>query len=112
MCLAILPSGASSKSERDVSPETGESMKITSVDVTPVLLPQNDPYWLGDVRAVVARVNTDNGLQGVGYTMLSRLSGALFFKTLTTAVEELAGLVIGENPHEPERIHSKMIYPG
>jgi L-alanine-DL-glutamate epimerase-like enolase superfamily enzyme len=51
-------------------------------------------------------VRTDDGLEGVGHTMTLRPA---WFKTLATAVEELAELVVGEDPTQPEKIHHKML---
>lgn len=83
-------------------------MKITSVEVVPVVVPDAVPGWLDEAYAVIALVRTDDGLEGVGLAGTSR---PLFFKTLVAGVCELADLVLGAPVHEPERLHSLIVPP-
>lgn len=83
-------------------------MKITNVSVIPVVVPRADPSssGLGSVFVVVARLRTDDGLEGLGHIMTSR---AKLFRTLSVAVEDLGELLVGEDPRQPERLYRKMI---
>jgi L-talarate/galactarate dehydratase len=57
------------------------------------------------VYVAIARLRTDVGAEGVGQAMALNL---LHFRSLTTAIEELSDLLIGEDPREPERIYRKL----
>jgi L-talarate/galactarate dehydratase len=81
-------------------------MKITSVEVLPVEVPIDFPYGgVQSVSAAVARLGTDDGLEGIGHAM--PLYGRNF-RSLVTAVEELGQLLLGEDPRQPERNHQKI----
>ncbi|MFI5267031.1 MAG: mandelate racemase/muconate lactonizing enzyme family protein [Chloroflexota bacterium] len=81
-------------------------MKVTTVEVLPVDVPVDFPYGQArSVPAAVARVRTDDGLEGFGHAM--PLYGKNF-RSLVVAVEELAELVVGEDPRQPERINHKI----
>lgn len=82
-------------------------MKITAVDVMPVEVPIDHPY--GQVQAVnaaVARLHTDEGLTGLGHAMPLYSRGN--FRSLVAAVEDLAELLIGEDPRQPEQLHARI----
>jgi len=91
-------------------------LKITSVEVSTVMLPRELPAsfrsQLGntswDLPVVVARLRTDNGLEGLGYTLTLNPE---FTRSLTVMVEELGVLLVGQDPHRPEDILRRMIYP-
>jgi hypothetical protein len=45
-------------------------LKITSVEIIPVLVPMEFPYGeLQSVSAVVARARTDQGVEGLGHAI-------------------------------------------
>ena len=89
------------------------SMKITEIEVTTVFLPREVPKnfpipnW-DTLPAVVVRVRTDTGIDGIGYTV--SLATA-HIRSLATMVDELGRLLIGDDPRNPERLASKMLYP-
>jgi L-alanine-DL-glutamate epimerase-like enolase superfamily enzyme len=81
-------------------------MKISSVEVLPVDVPIDFPY--GEVRSVavaVARLRTDDGLEGIGHAM--PLYGRNF-RSMVAAIQELGQLLIGEDACQPERTHKKI----
>jgi L-alanine-DL-glutamate epimerase-like enolase superfamily enzyme len=87
-------------------------MKIESVEVISVLMPREAPKnyhiqsW--DLPLVLVRVRTDTGIEGIGHTMtlMPEFSGSL-----ATMTAELGGLLVGEDPRNPERLAAKMLYP-
>ena len=90
-------------------------MKIVRVDVTPVsvprelplsLRPASSPTW--DLPVVVAELHTADGLSGIGHTLTLNPE---FTGSLTSMVCELAGLLIGEEVHQPEALLRKLLYP-
>lgn len=87
-------------------------MKITGVEVTPVLLPREIPkdYPVADwtLPAVVVRLRTDAGIDGIGHAVTLMPEYA---RSLATMVEELGGLLVGEDPRQPERLSGRMLYP-
>jgi L-alanine-DL-glutamate epimerase-like enolase superfamily enzyme len=81
-------------------------MKVTAVEVLPVDVPIDFHY--GQVQSLstaVVRVRTDEGLEGLGHAM--PLYGRNF-RSLVVTIEELAELLVGEDPRQPERIHHKV----
>src|SRR5437773_1909860 len=85
-------------------------MKITAVETIPVRVPMDFTY--GEIQAipgVVVRVSTDEGLEGIGHalTLAPRQKSSL-----AAAVDELAGLLIGEDPRRPERVQRKILADG
>jgi len=88
-------------------------MKITEIEVTTVLLPREVPKtfpipnW-DRLPAVVVRVRTDAGIDGIGYTVSLATT---HIGSLATMVDELGRLLIGDDPRNPERLASKMLYP-
>ncbi len=82
-------------------------MRITSVEVLRVGIPID---WRRDpVVAVVARLSTDEGLEGLGHAI--PFSG-LHFRSLVVAIEELGELLVGEDPQRPEQVHRKLMPSG
>jgi L-alanine-DL-glutamate epimerase-like enolase superfamily enzyme len=85
-------------------------MKITSVEIIPVLVPMDTPYGeLQSVPAVVVRAQTDQGVEGIGHAITL---GARHFRSIAVAAEEMAELLVGEDPRRPERIHRKLLPDG
>ena len=81
-------------------------MKVSAVEVLPVDVPVDFPYGQArSVPAAVARVRTDDGLEGLGHAM--PLYGKNF-RGLVVTVEELGEMILGEDPRQPERIHHKI----
>jgi L-alanine-DL-glutamate epimerase-like enolase superfamily enzyme len=80
-------------------------MKITAVEILMVNVPVDHPYGLvKSVPAAVARVRTDQGLEGLGHAMPLYGRG---FKSLVAAMEDQAELLVGEDPRQPEALHAK-----
>ena len=89
-------------------------MKINKVSVETVILPRAVPenFPIPDwdtLPAVVVRVSTDKGIDGIGYTI--SLAHA-HVRSLHATAEELGAILIGEDPRQPERLAAKMMYPG
>ena len=85
-------------------------MKITSAEIIPVLVPMEFSYGeLEAVPAVVARLQTDQGLEGIGHVITLAPRS---FRSLVVAAEELAEVLAGEDPRQPERVHRKMLADG
>jgi L-alanine-DL-glutamate epimerase-like enolase superfamily enzyme len=85
-------------------------MKIASYEVTALNIPEVEPLANmheepGRMRPIVIlRLRTDDGIEGIGITFYGGgLSGSL-----RVAVEELAALVVGEDPMRVERIAEKL----
>jgi L-alanine-DL-glutamate epimerase-like enolase superfamily enzyme len=79
---------------------------IRTAEVLPVEVPIDQPY--GQVRSVyvaVARLRTDGGLEGLGHAL------PLYprhFRSLVVAMEEMAEMLVGEDPRQPERLWRKL----
>lgn len=85
-------------------------MKITAVETILVRVPMDSAYGeLESTPGVVARVSTDEGIDGIGYALT--LSPRQHH-SLAAATEELAGLLIGEDPRRPEHVHRKLLPDG
>jgi L-talarate/galactarate dehydratase len=85
-------------------------VKITAVDVIPVQIPMDFTY--GEIKAlpaVVAKLHTDEGLEGLGHAITLQPRN---FRSLTAATEELSELLVGEDPRAPERLWRKMVPDG
>ncbi|HEY7060321.1 MAG TPA: mandelate racemase/muconate lactonizing enzyme family protein [Chloroflexota bacterium] len=81
-------------------------MKVTSVQVRAYRIPIE---WRADpVVAAVARVQTDEGLEGLGPAIPFN---AQHIRSLVVAIEELGALLVGEDPRQPERVH-RALMPG
>ena len=85
-------------------------MKIVSFKSRLVRLPAEEPLAGGTVPPGLTRdfvtlvVRTDDGIEGIGYTFMGwAIAGAL-----KTAVDELAALVVGDDPLAIEAIHEKL----
>lgn len=83
-------------------------MKVTAVDVATLRVPTPRPMSLAfpEHRIVVAHVRTDEGLTGLGYTLLFGGGGAEAVQAYLQA--RLAPLVVGEDPLFVERLWEKM----
>src|SRR5690348_13652762 len=63
------------------------------------------PEEAGRTRPVVAlKLSTDDGLEGIGVT----LYGGLLNRALTAAIEDMAALIVGEDPQRIEHIVGKL----
>src|SRR2546421_12195428 len=60
------------------------------------------------VTAAVARLQTDDGLEGLGHAIPFT---DLHVRSLGVAMEELGALLVGEDPRQPEQLHRKLM-PG
>lgn len=85
-------------------------MKITGYEVTALNVPELDPLAntlddAGRVRPVVTlRLRTDNGIEGIGVTFYGgRMTGSL-----KVAVEELAEIIVDEDPLRIEHIVARL----
>src|SRR5579862_5171355 len=85
-------------------------MKIISVDTIPVLVPMDSAYGeLTSVPAVIARVGTDEGIEGIGYAIT--LSPRQH-RSLAAATAELGDALIGNDPSRPEQAHRTLLPEG
>src|SRR5579871_5513910 len=85
-------------------------MKITAIEVIPVLIPLEVPYGeRTSVAAVIARLETDQGIEGLGHAITLSTRD---FKSLTVATEELAELLVGEDPRRVEQLHRRLLPDG
>lgn len=83
-------------------------MKITAVKTSMLRVPNNPPVstYYRENRYVVARIQTDEGLEGLGYTMLVGGAGA---ESVREYLEKsLAPQLIGENALHVGRLWQKM----
>jgi L-alanine-DL-glutamate epimerase-like enolase superfamily enzyme len=83
-------------------------MKITAIKTSLLTVPNEPPVstYYPAVRYVVARVETDAGIEGLGYTMLMGGMGA---ESVHAYIEHnLVPLLIGENPLEVGKLWQKM----
>ena len=83
-------------------------MKITAVKISMLRVPNNPPVstYYRENRYVVARIQTDEGLEGLGYTMLVGGAGA---ESVREYLEKsLVPQLIGENPLHVGRLWQKM----
>lgn len=82
-------------------------MKISAAEVLPVDVPIDHPYGaVQSISTAVVRLRTDEGVEGLGHAMPLYSRGT--FRSLVAAVEDLAELLIGEDPRQPERLHAKI----
>lgn len=86
-------------------------MRIASVTVDLLKVPLAQPYMaagnkISEDRHVLARVTTDDGVEGFGYVVL--LNAALV-KPLADATRELSQLLKGMHVFEPEASWAKLV---
>lgn len=83
-------------------------MKVTAVDVATLRVPTARPMSLAfpEHRIVVARVRTDEGPSGLGYTLLFGGGGAEAVQAYLQA--RLVPLLLGEDPLFVERLWERM----
>lgn len=85
-------------------------MKIERVQSQIVRLPADEPLADGKVAPgttrdiVVVRILTLDGIEGVGVSFF----GAGMTNALKTAVDDLGAVIVGEDPHQVERIVDKI----
>ncbi len=85
-------------------------MKITALKTSMLRVPNNPPVstYYRENRYVVARIQTDEGLEGLGYTMLVGGAGA---ESVREYMEKsLVPQLLGENPLDVDRLWQKMYY--
>jgi D-arabinonate dehydratase len=82
-------------------------MKITAVDTFTLRIPTAKPIALDlpEHRLVVARVHTDGGLDGLGYSLVFGGAGSEAVEAYT---RRLAGLLVGEDPALVGKLWDKM----
>jgi L-alanine-DL-glutamate epimerase-like enolase superfamily enzyme len=89
-------------------------MKIKSIRSQVVRVPLDEPlaggppYFRSNNQFVILRVETEDGIQGIGVTFF----GGALSATLKHAVDQLGELVIGENPLRIEAIVQKLRIAG
>ena len=83
-------------------------MKITRVDVIPLVLPLLIGRYESRMPVMVAQIMTDAGVEGIGHTFSLNPE---FQGSLGAMVRELGDLMIGEDPLRIERLFAKMLYP-
>lgn len=83
-------------------------MKITGIKTSLMKVPNEAPVssYYSHVTYVVARIQTDQGIEGLGYTMLMGGMGAE--SVLAYLQHNLVPLMIGENPLQVGRLWTKM----
>ncbi len=83
-------------------------MKITAIKTSLMKVPNEQPVasYYSHVTYVVARIQTDAGIEGLGYTMLMGGMGAE--SVLAYLEHNLVPLMIGENPLQVGRLWNKM----
>jgi L-alanine-DL-glutamate epimerase-like enolase superfamily enzyme len=85
-------------------------MKITGFEATALNIPEDEPLAnmpeeAGRTRPIVIlRLRTDSGIEGIGVTFY----GGKMTGSLRVAIEELAGIAIGEDPLRIEKIIAKL----
>jgi L-alanine-DL-glutamate epimerase-like enolase superfamily enzyme len=85
-------------------------MKIAAFEIIPVSIPMEFNYMdTAALSAGLVRLTTDDGLTGVGHAV--PLSNR-HVRSLLAAMQELAELLIGEDPRGPERVHRKLLPDG
>jgi L-alanine-DL-glutamate epimerase-like enolase superfamily enzyme len=88
----------------------GNSMQIERVRTQIVRLPADEPLADGKSapgatrELVLVKIATRDGVEGLGVTFF----GAAVSGALKTAVDELGALIVGEDPHQLERIAAKL----
>lgn len=85
-------------------------MRIERVQSQIVRIPADEPLADGKVAPgttrdiVVVRILTRDGVEGVGVSFF----GAAMTNTLKTAIDDLGALIVGDDPHQVERIVDKL----
>lgn len=91
-------------------------MRITRVDCdllhVPLARPRASPLEaasgrLNHIVTLLTQVHTDQGLTGIGFAYALQTSGRAFLATL---VDDLAPLLMGEDPRDHERLASKVYW--
>src|SRR5438132_3517735 len=92
-------------------------MKVTRIETQLVRIPLTDPYVFSHhvaeaFRNVLVRLESDEGVRGVGEVSFSGSGGAVDAETPESAKviidRYLAPVVVGEDPFDIERIHEKL----
>ncbi|MED4911579.1 dipeptide epimerase [Brevibacillus centrosporus] len=89
-------------------------MKIVSIEVFATQLPLLRPFIVAydayhELPSIIVKMTTDTGVIGYGEGMPdSHVTGETFSSTYQMLVNDIAPLLIGENPFHIERIHRLM----
>src|SRR5690349_7399222 len=83
-------------------------MKITAIDTCVLTVPTSKQMALEfpHHRLVVAEISTDEGIKGLGYSLVFAGAGAA--SVLAYLDERLKPLLIGEDPRNVEKLWEKM----
>lgn len=85
-------------------------MKISGYEVALLGLPADEPLArepanpAGRRPTVLLRLQTDGGIEGIGFTFL----GAGLSRALKVAIEDMAELCVGHDPLQPELLRSRI----
>src|SRR5260370_5751978 len=85
-------------------------MKITSYEATTLNVPEDDPLANMPEEAgrkrpiVILRLRTDSGIEGIGVT----LYGGQMSGSLRTPVDELAALIVGDDPPRIDQMNATL----
>ena len=87
-------------------------MKIEKVECIPMVYPLEEPIYSGvgkcsQRQLLLVRIYTDNGLVGLGE---AAAYGGPVQSTLTVLEQEIAPMLIGEDPRDVERIWHKCFF--
>ena len=89
-------------------------MKITKIDIFGIRLPLKQPFIIAydrydDMETILTRMETDEGSVGWGEAVPDQhVTGETWESTFQIVKQELAPLIIGENPFSIDAIHKKM----
>ena len=89
-------------------------VKIKNVSVNVIQLPFKSPFKVAYetyevMPSLIIKIETENGLVGFGEAVPDQhVTGETWESTLTNIQKYLAPVVIGENPFQMEKIHTKM----
>src|SRR5260221_11670724 len=95
-------------SDQRVAP--GNTMKISTFRSQILHVPEDEPLANAGEKEgatrpiVILTLGTDDGIEGIGVTFY----GGALTRTLKNAVDEMAALCVGEDPHRVEAIVQKM----
>ncbi|HEU5321923.1 MAG TPA: mandelate racemase/muconate lactonizing enzyme family protein, partial [Methylomirabilota bacterium] len=106
--MAVLPYSLWAGVARHSSTRKGLAMKVTGVDSFVLRVPTRKPIALEfpEHRLVVATVRTDEGVSGLGYSLVFGGGGAEAVHAYLAT--RLAPLLVGEDPRLVERLWLKM----
>ncbi|BAQ11956.1 mandelate racemase/muconate lactonizing protein [Bacillus sp. OxB-1] len=89
-------------------------MEILEINIYAIHLPLNEPFIISyaaydTMPSIIVKITTDTGHIGYGEAVADEhVTGESWESTFEVLKHTLAPLLIGENPHNMERIHEKM----